>query len=494
MAGILIKNGTVIDGTGSPGRQADVLVEGERIKEIGEISEENDKKADPEIRVVDAAGKVVCPGFIDIHGHSDFSAPVRGEMEEKIRQGVTTVVTGSCGFSGAPSNPRFVNYFNRYTGGMFGRECPFEWQSMREYLEYLVDKGIAANIVPQVGFGNLRVMARGLAPGAANKSQIDEMKNMLAQALDEGARGFTTGLVYPPQSMAGADEIMELVKVLSGRDAVYATHVRNEMDELENAVREAVDTARAADVSLQISHHKAILQRNWGKVRNTIAMIEKARAEGLDVETDVYPYTAFSNVIMPFFFKYEPGMEDNILFLHMKHYKECEGKTLAEVMRMKHMGIKRLILTMALKEGLTGMPIAGFMIGEEDLNFLLAHPIVSIGSDGVESFGEKAHPRLWGTFPRMLEKYCRQDKLVSIEEAIRKMTTMAARKYHLKMRGELKEQYFADIAVFDPANIAENTTYRDPLQLPTGFEAVIVNGKIAVYKDVRTGERAGLPL
>lgn len=494
MAGILIKGGTVIDGSGAPGRNADVLVEDEKIKEIGDISEDRVRQADPEARVIEAGGKVVCPGFIDIHAHSDFSAPVNGAMEEKIRQGVTTVVMGSCGFSGAPSSPRYVNYLNRYTGGMFGTECPFQWESMQEYLEYLVEKGIAANVVPQVGFGNLRVMTRGLVPGAPSEAQIGQMKSALSKALDEGARGFTTGLFYPPQSMATPEEVKELVGALAGRDAVYATHVRNEVDELESAVREAIDTARGAGVSLQVSHHKAILQRNWGKVHGTIEIMEKARAEGLDIDTDVYPYTAFSNIIMPFFLKYEPGMEENILFLYMKHYKECEGKTLGEVMRMKRMGIKRLILTMALKEGFSGMPIAGFMVGEDDLNFLLAHPMVSIGSDGVESFGKKAHPRLWGTFPRMIEKYCRDDKLVTLEDAVRKMTSLAARKYNLKMRGELKERYYADIVVFDPENLRENTTYRDPLHFPTGFEAVIVNGKIAAYKDVQTGERAGRPV
>ena len=256
-------------------------------------------------------------------------------------------------------------------------------------------------------------------------------------------------------------------------------------------MEEAVETARAAGVSLQISHHKAVLERNHGKVGKTMALLEKARAEGVDVGTDVYPYDAFSNIVLPFILKYEAGMEDKILFLYMKHHKELEGKTLAEAMKMKRMGARRLVLSLAAREGMSGMPVAGFMMSEGDVKFLLSHPLVSVGSDGVESFGAKTHPRLWGTFPRVLEKYVREEKLLTLEEAVRKMTSLPARKLKLRLRGELKEGYYADVVVFDPAKIREETTYGDPVKFPTGFEAVIINGKMVVLKDVQGGERPG---
>mgnify|MGYP006280763091 CR=1 FL=1 len=488
---ILITNGTVIDGTGAPGEKKDVLVSNGRIASIGRIRAEEASKDNLQLRIVDAAGKVVCPGFIDIHSHSDFSVPVDSSMQEKLRQGVTTAVIGNCGFSAAPAGPRFVGYLRRFTGGMFGSECSFDWNGMGEYLEYIKQRGMGANTVPQVGFANLRVIARGIRPGKPTQAQLERMKSLLSKSLDEGARGFSTGLFYPPQSMAEAGEIEQLVSVAAKHDAIYSTHVRNEMDDFENAVEEAIDTARRAGASLQISHHKSILPRNYGRVRRTMERIEQARSEGVRADTDVYPYNAFSNIVLPFIFKYEPGMEDNVLFLYMKHHKECEGKTVGEVMNEKKMGMRRLLVTLALREGISGMPIAGFMMSEEDVNFLVTHPLVSIGSDGVESFGRKAHPRLFGTFARVLEKYCREDRAMSLEEAVRKMTSLPAEKLGLKMRGVIREQYHADIAVFDPETVSEQTTYRDPVKFPTGFEAVIVNGRMAAYKDVLTGELAG---
>jgi len=488
---ILIKGGTVLDGTGAQGAAGDVLVRDGRIAEIGDIPEDRAAGGDPDLRVIDAAGKVVCPGFIDMHAHSDFSIPVDGSMREKLRQGVTTAVIGNCGFSAAPAGRRFAGYLRRYTAGMFGTEHTFAWETMGEYIDYIRRRGIGANVVAQVGFANLRVAARGIMPGKPGPGQMKMMKDLLARSLDEGARGFSTGLFYPPQSMAGPEEVTELVSLLGNRSAIYSTHVRNEMDRVEEAMSEAIETARATGASLQISHHKAILDRNFGRVRSTMQLIEKARAGGVRVDTDAYPYNAFANIVLPFIFKYEPGMEDNVMFLYMKHHKECEGKTVRQVMEMKKKGRTRLLLELALREGFSGMPIAGFMIADEDVDFLMGHPLVMIGSDGVESFGRKTHPRLFGTFARVLEKYVRNDKTLPLEEAVRKMTSLPAEKIELGMRGVLKEGYHADIAVFDPDTVAERTTYEDPVKFPAGFEAVIVNGQVAVYRDELTGARAG---
>jgi len=490
---IWIRNGRIVDGTGTPERAGDVLIEDDRIEEVGEVAPGRVDEKDPALEIVDAAGRVVCPGFIDMHAHADFSIPVGGgPMTEKLRQGVTTAVIGSCGMSAAPVNPRAVKFYRRFTAGMFGTACPFRWGSVGEYIRYLTEAGHAGNVVVQVGMGNLRLMARGLLPGRSTPAQVRMMKELLARSLDEGARGFSTGLIYPPQKWAGREEVAELVGVLSGRRGViYSTHVRDEADHVEEAMQEAMDTARRARVSLQISHHKAVFERNHGRVRKTMDLLSRAREQGLDVETDVYPYNAFSNIILPFILRYEPGLDRSVLFLSMKHYKELEGKTLAEAAAMKRRDPRLLVVSMALREGIAGMPIAGFMMSEDDVRYLLAHPLVSIGSDGNECFEQKAHPRLYGTHARFIETYIVRERLVSLEEGVRKMTGMPAAKLGLADRGLLRKGCRADVVVFDPENVRENTTYQDPVRYPTGFDAVIVNGRIAVRNDRQTGARAG---
>jgi len=490
---IWIRNGRIVDGSGAPERTGDVLIEGDRLAEVGEVAPGRVDPEDPALLIIDAAGKVVCPGFIDMHAHADFSVPVGGgPMTEKLRQGVTTAVIGSCGMSAAPVNPRTVRFYRRFTSGMFGTACPFRWGSVGEYIRYLAEAGHAGNLVVQVGMGNLRLMVRGLLPGRPTRGQMRRMKELLARSLDEGARGFSTGLIYPPQKWMSREETAELVGVLSGRDRViYSTHVRDEADRVEEAMQEALDAARRAGVSLQISHHKAVLERNHGRVRKTMDMLSRAREQGVDVETDVYPYNAFSNIMLPFLLRYEPGLDRSILFLSMKHHKELEGKTLAEAAAMKRRDPRLLVLAMALREGIAGMPIAGFMMSEDDVRFLLGHPLVSIGSDGNECFGGRSHPRLYGTHARFIETYIVREKLVSLEEGVRKMTGMPAAKLRLEDRGLLRKGYHADVAVFDPGNVRENTTYQDPVQYPTGFDAVIVNGRVAVRGDAQTGARAG---
>lgn len=375
---------------------------------------------------------------------------------------------------------------------MFDLRCSFEWETMGEYLDCIKRQGHAANVFAQVGFGNLRLMASGILPFRSGAGAMKKMKRHLEQALEEGARGFSTGLFYPPQNFAPKEEVIEICKVLSKRNSLYSTHIRNEADLLEESVKEALETAERAGVSLQISHHKAVLRRNWGKVFKTMEMIEAAAKEGLDVETDVYPYSSFSNIVLPLIFFNEPDVEKNIVFLDLNHYKELEGKTLEEAMKARGRGARALVLEMALKEGLTGMPVAGFLISEKDLEFLISHPLVSIGSDGNEAPpGRKTHPRLYGSFSRFLEKYCITDKLLSLEEGVRKITSMPARKLGLDKRGLIKEGWYADIVVFDPVSLRDLADYENPLRHPEGFEAVIVNGALTVQKDVQTSARAG---
>ncbi len=487
-AKVLIQNGLVFDGGGAAGSVKDILIDGDRIAAIGESAA---SAASPEATVIEAAGKVVCPGFIDMHAHSDYVISVDGAMPEKLRQGVTTAVIGSCGFSGAPADERFKKIFLRFAGGMFGRNCPFEWRGMGEYLERIARQGIGANIFPQVGFGNLRAMAMGMKPLRANNNEIEEMKSLLACALEEGGRGFTTGISYPPQIFAPPEEILELCRVAAGKGALYSTHVRNEMDKIESAMREALDCSRATGVSLQISHHKAVLKRNHGKIKITLDMLAAARNEGVDVETDAYPYSAFSNMFLPCLFVREPEVEKKIIFLDLKSYPEYEGRTLEDFMRGRNKSLRAAAFELIRREGPTKIPIAGEMMSEEDVRHVISHPLTSIGSDGVENPGGKAHPRLVGTAVRVIEKYVLKEKLFSLEEAIRKMTSMPAAKLKLKQRGLLKKGYYADVVVFDPSALHDGSDYKNTDVHPVGFDAVIVNGEIAVRNDVQSTARSG---
>lgn len=489
----LIRNGLVIDGSGATGAKKDVLIENDRIKSVGDAA--TAAAGAPDTAEIDATGKIVCPGFIDMHAHSDFLLSVDGSMTAKLRQGFTTSVMGTCGFSGAPSSERMKKIFYKFAGGMFGKYCPFDWSSMGEYLERIRANKLGANVFPQVGYGNLRLMTMGAMPAKANAKQIEEMKSLLAQSLDEGARGFSTGLAYPTQSFSTPEEVVELCRVAAARGALYSTHVRNEMDKVEAAMKEALDAARETGVSLQISHHKAVLKRNWGKVKRTLAMLEEAHAEGIDVETDAYPYNSFSNIFLPslilIFIQKTPDVDKQIIFLELKNYPEFEGKTLRDFMEATKKSMGAAALELAFREGATKIPIAGEMMSEDDVRYILSHPLTTIGSDGVEKRDGKPHPRLVATSVRFLEKYALKEKLLSLEEAIHKMTGKPAAKLKLKQRGLLTEGYFADVVVFDPEKLHDRSDYGNTNEHPVGFDAVFVNGEIAVRNDEQTAARSG---
>ncbi|HOO56846.1 MAG TPA: D-aminoacylase [bacterium] len=492
---ILIRGGRIYDGSGSAAFDADVLIEGDRIKDVGPAVVPEKAAGDPGIEEIDASGKIVCPGFIDMHAHSDFKIAVDGSMAPKLRQGVTSVVMGSCGFSAAPVNDLMRRDYRRFLTGMFGDECAFEWSTLSGYLNRIRKQGTGTNVYPQVGMGNLRSMVMGVRPSKANEWHIKKMKMLLEQSLEEGARGFSTGLVYPMQLFASHHEVMELCRVAARHGALYSTHIRNEMDRSFDANCEAVQFARETGVSVQISHQKAVKQSNWGAPKRSLEMMEQAREQGIDVETDAYPYDSFSNIFLLTVVINEPGREEKIIFIDLKNLPQYEGKTLADVMRDTGKSALAASLYILKEEGLTKVPIAGRFICEDDLRYILAHPLVSIGSDGVEpQTGKKSHPRLYSTTARFLKKYVIEEKIVPMEEAIRKMTSMPARKAGIEKRGLLEAGNFADVVVFDPAGLKDNATYSDPMVHPDGFDAVIVNGRTAVRNDELLDVRAGVVL
>ena len=491
---VLIINGTVVDGSGAAGVRADVLVRDGRIAEVGALAA--DKVADtlPGLEVINAADRIVCPGFIDMHAHSDVAAALDGALAPKLRQGITTVVTGNCGASAAPLNALSRPIVRRMSKGLYGVDCPMKWSGMGQYLDTLREQGTAANIYPLAGFGNLRIMALGLWPGPAGPLAVRAMRRELRRAMDQGARGFSTGLIYPPQNFARPREVDQVLSALRGRDAFYSTHMRNEADDLEPALDEALSAARKAGVRLQVSHHKAEFRRNWGKVERTMEMIESARDAGLDVAADVYPYTACATNLMVMAFGRPIDDPSDIMLLELRKRPELTGKRLTEAMEQFGLGARAAVLRLAAEEGGLSLMAAAFFMCEDDVQFLLKHPLVTIGSDGMDGAdiaGVMTHPRLCGSHVRVLKHYSLDEKLLPLEEAIRKMTSAPAARLGLSRRGLIKERYAADIVVFDPARLQDNATWLEPVRFPDGMDAVLVNGRIAVRNDTQTPARAG---
>jgi len=520
MLDIVIEGGTVYDSLGGEPFLGHVGIGGDKIEIVP-----RDTPPEAKLRVY-ASGKIVCPGFIDIHSHSDFSAVINPNLESKIRQGVTTELVGNCGFSACPilSEQHRDDLARKYAGT--GIEITWNWPE--EYFAILESSGIALNIGILVGHGNIRTAVMGGSAEAPTHSQLKQMKEIAERCLHEGAFGVSTGLIYPPGTFATKEEIFELLSVVRECDALYTTHMRNEGEELREAVQEAIECAREAGVRLQISHLKAIGQQNWGNLDHAIALIERAREEGLDVTCDRYPYIASSTSLDSILPKwaYEGGeqkelqrladaqtcaaMSKEILDKHpeedfwsrlivayvgTERLKRHEGRNLAEIAAEEGKNPWDVLFDILLKDELR-TEMVYFSMCEENLEKVLRRPYVMIGSDGAARahYGPlsagKPHPRTYGTFPRVLARYVKKGVL-GMAEAIAKMTSMPARKIGLKGRGTISRGAYADIVVFDPDKIADTATFENPHRYPQGIDVVLVNGKVAVQGGRFLGARNG---
>lgn len=488
---LVIRGGTVYDGTGAPGARADVAVRGDRVAAVGEVRARGRSE-------VDAAGAAIAPGFIDVHSHDDFAVLLDPLMPFKVMQGVTTDVVGNCG-SGVVPFEAGLRRFRR----LHPDARPAPWDGFAGYLARVSETGPSLNVAVLVGHGSLRAGAMELAQRPPNAGELGKMKTWVREGVTAGAVGLSTGLIYEPGRYAATDEIVELARELGGPPGgLYATHMRNEADGLLAAVGEAIRVGEEGGVPVQISHHKASGRNNWGRVRDSLALIEAARARGLDVTADQYPYTAGSTSLAAVvqngaFRRDSPGglgelTADAVLIASAPKHPAWEGLTLAALATTWGADAEAAAARVVEGEGEACFVVV-FTMDEADVRTVLAHPTTMIGSDGVPA-GGKPHPRLYGCFARVLGHYVREAKVLDLATAIHRMTGMPAAKFQLADRGVVRPGAFADLVVFDPARVGDVATYDDPCRFPTGIHAVYVNG-VAVARDgVHTGARPGRAL
>jgi N-acyl-D-amino-acid deacylase len=484
---VWIRGATLYDGTGAEPRAADVALRGERIAAVGSAGQSHAGVT------VDASGLALAPGFIDVHTHDDFALLARPEMDFKVLGGVTSCVVGNCGMGAAPW--RQAIGFAR----AFHPETRFpQWEGYAGYCERLAAEPPAVNAAFLIGHGTVRAAAMGGAARAPSESELDAMRATMREGLAAGAVGLSTGLIYEPGRHAATDELVALASELRGTGALYATHMRDEGLGLLGSVREALEIGRRAGVPVQISHHKASGERAWGLVRESLALIERAQAEGQEVHADQYPYTAGSTVLEAVArdgaFEGRGGgigpvAAERVSIASAPGHPEWEGLTVAEL--SKRLGLGAQAAAEKVIADAPGVTVVTHMMSEDDVRAVMRHPSTMIGSDGIPTVPGKPHPRLWGTFARVLGRYARDLGLFSLAEAVHRMTGLSARKFGLVDRGVIRAGAFADLVVFDPARVLDVGTYEDPNHPPAGIRHVFVNGTRVVRDGTHTGARPG---
>jgi len=526
MHDILIRGGILFDGSGNPGVPGDVAIDGDRISAIG-------RNVAPAARkTIDAEGLAVAPGFIDIKTHSDFTLPINPKAESKVRQGVTTEIIGHCGFSVAPALPGKVELLKDYLSPS-APWLPFRETSFPDYLTTF--PATAVNVGMLVGHNTLRLMVMGMADRVPSDAELNEMIALLEDALKAGALGMSSGLFTPPGSFTQPAEMIALGHVLSRYNAGYFTHLRDESNKVIEAVDEAIEVAEQCGVHVEIVHFKCSGSDNWGKAATALDMIAKAKARGLDIDCDSYPYAAGSNPLKNLLPQWVQAGGVPAMIERLAQY-ETRDRIRADIKRdglnnwgripswdcvqisispnlPQHAG--RTIASLAVERGADPIDtlcdylaedrgatrVLVTSISDDDIRTIVASPFALVGSDGncVAPYGIVSkgmpHPRFYGTFPRILSRYVREEGLLPVERAIHKMTGATARALKLRDRGLLKERFRADITIFDPDDYSDRATYSDPHQYPTGGRTtVIVNGTLVVEDATHTGALPGIIL
>ncbi len=509
---LLIRHGTVIDGTGAPGVNADVGVSGGRTTALGPALEGE------AAREIDARGRMIAPGFIDVHTHSDFTLLSTPGADSKVRQGITTEVVGNCGFSPAPVSPGTLDLLREYAG-FLNPDLAWDWHSLGDYYQRVRDRRCAINIAPLVGHGAVRIATMGFADRSPTARELLQMQHLVGAAMDDGAFGISSGLIYTPGCYGDTDELIALAQVAAAAGGIYATHMRGEGGTLEMSIAEALRIGEEAGISVQVSHLKASGRDNWDKMAHALQMLEAGVHRGVAVGADIYPYIAGSTTMTSLFpaWSLEGGVErfltrirdaehrkrivddmqvgqdgwsrangavgwNDIVISACQHQKEFEGKTLAQIAAIMGQDPAHAMMDFLLAEQ-GKVAIILFMMSEENVALGIAHPMLMIGLDSLAlsaGRGGKPHPRTYGTFPRVLGKYVRDEGLITLEDGVRKMTSMAAAKLSLTDRGVLATDKAAAITIFDAATVSDRATFEEPHQYPHGIEYVIVNGHVVV--------------
>ena len=492
---LLLLNCRIIDGTGNGWYYGDIGISGDRIAAVGNLSEHSAH------RIIDVNGLVSAPGFIDVHGHIEGGVFEWPTADNYIYDGVTTVITGNCGGSADDLNAFFFSIDSMTT---------------------------SINVASLIGHNTIRRQVMGLDDKQATAEEQQSMEALVAKAMEDGAVGLSTGLIYLPGMYSSTEEIVGLAKTASAYGGMYASHIRNEESHVVEAINEAIDIGKQANIPVQISHFKVSHRANWGRSNETLALIEAARAQGYDVTIDQYPYTASSTnlgVRLPDWalaggqdslvkriedpLQHERIIDGMLAQLKEYAYKNYDfavvayhradttlnGRSISEINRLKgrRRGAKHEAETILdlLKAGGAQMVYHG--MHEDDVRYFLKYPFNMVGADGGVRVPGRGmpHPRSYGTNARILGKYVREEKLITLEEAIRRMTSLAAQKFHLKDRGLIREGMAADIVIFDPDEVIDGATYESPHQYSVGFKYVLVNGEIVVDEGKHTGVRSG---
>jgi dihydroorotase/N-acyl-D-amino-acid deacylase len=523
----VILNGRVIDGTGSPWYAADLGIRNGRIAAIGRLA------GAPATQTIDAAGKVVAPGFIDMLGQSELTVLVEPTLPSKIFQGITTEITGE-GSSVAPLDDRIIGADKI---GYAHLQITPDWRTHAQYFARVEKQGIGINMAHYVGATQVRRRVLGDGDRQPTPAELERMKALVREAMEQGAVGLSTSLQYAPAPYAKTEELVALAAEAAKYGGIYATHLRSEAGAVLEALDEAIRIGREARIPVEIWHVKAAGKRNWGRMRDIVAKIEQARRDGVEVTADTYGYAAWFNSFSAFVppWAHDGGDEklierlkdpatrariradmlnaddrgwDNewqeipgpqavlIGAVHAAELKSLQGKTLADVAKLWHADPIDAIFDILIKDR-AFTSVAVFGMSEPDVALAVAQPWVSFNNDsqGTAPTGllgqHHPHPRAYGTFPRVIRKYVREDRLLSLEEAIRKMTALPAQKMRLADRGVLKAGMWADLVVFDPAALTDKATFAEPNQLSTGMDYVFVNGEPVIAAGRATGARPG---
>lgn len=533
MYDIKITGGTIVDGSGRPRYKADIGIVGDQIAAIGALREQ------PAHQTIDATGMVVAPGFIDAHTHSDLAALYDPHMAAHIHDGVTTDIIANCGIGTAPVTQKnrqlLLDYLGTRMIGSLPVEIELHWETMNEYLDYLRVHAPAGNIAPLVAQGSIRIAEMGFAMGKAAPEQIKNMQRMVEEAMEAGALGISTGLAYLPGAYTEWEELREVTKPVSRYDGLYISHIRNQSSRIIQSVDEAIAIGKGAEVGVHISHIKLAGPEVRGKTDALLDKIYHAERDGVKATFDLYPYdagnTALTTVLPPWVF--EGGIKNLLNRIEnpsdqKKIRRDCqegiagwqnyskelgwgkirvssvftpsnqiwEGMTIQEIAEKQNKDPFDVVFQLLKEEDARVQTIVSHL-DERDVEVFLSQPDAMIGSDSMSlsvegplSFG-KPHPRAFGTHGCILGKYVREKRLMTLEQAVRKMTHLPAERFKINRRGLLKEGYYADITVFNPETITANATYRDPKHYTTGIKAVIVNGKMALEDDKQLETFAG---